>query len=393
MEVSIKQCPFCFEEIRAEAIKCKHCGSMLNNEVQPASMSWIKNALQQKFDIHEIIGKGGMATIYRAYQNNIAREVALKVIHPHLATDEQFVKRFFNEGRNTSKLSHKNIVTVYDAGELNGIYYLSMEYLKGRDLASLQRLRGSFTVTEALKILIPISEALSVIHQQGMIHRDLKPGNIFITDHNIPVLMDFGIAHAEDTTKYTQTGALIGTPHYMSPEQAKGQKIDGTTDIFSFGVVLYLLVSGKLPFSGDNNFAVITNIINNNLLPLKQLAPDCPVELMRIVHTCLMPQTEDRYQSAARLTADLMTVLESVTESNNDPQTEVENHLEQPGENTKTELIIESKPSGLDAVQGQLDHEINTNMDLLVILLAVVTIVIVVIMIIFTPHLLFGEAY
>jgi eukaryotic-like serine/threonine-protein kinase len=243
MTEQTKRCPFCGEQILAVAIKCKHCGSMLTEAptTGPTSISnpetLIRQALNDRYELHEVVGRGGMATVYRAVQKNLNRVVALKIIHQNLVHDTEFISRFIREAQLSASLSHPNIVTVYDVGSVGSVHYMAMEFLEGRDLHQIVRQKGALDHALVVEWMIPVAQALHYIHQKGLVHRDIKSSNIIITKEGRPVLMDFGIAHAADGTKLTQTGTVIGTPEYMSPEQAKGKTVDHRSDLYSLGVV------------------------------------------------------------------------------------------------------------------------------------------------------------
>jgi len=245
---SIKSCPFCGEEILMNAIKCKHCGSDLQDSMSTSLYvnTSIRLALGDKYEILEVVGKGGMATVYKARQLNLNRLVAIKVVHPNLIHDTEFLNRFHREAQMAASLNHPNIVMIFDEGSLNGVHFIAMEYLEGKDLHCILQERGKLSVEQTVSIIKPIAEALDFAHSKGLVHRDVKSANILVTDSGRPVLTDFGIAHAASGTKITQAGSVIGTPEYMSPEQAEGKDLDGRSDMFSLGIVMYCYV--RMPY-------------------------------------------------------------------------------------------------------------------------------------------------
>ena len=246
------------------------------------------------------LGHGGMAYVYLAIQESFGREVALKILSPHLTDDESFSKRFLREARIVSQLSHPNIVTVFDAGKCGEHHYMSMEYIPGKDL---KQLKDSVPREEAIRIVKDVARALDFAGKKGIVHRDVKPENIMIqASDNRVVLMDFGIAHGDDVTHgMTQTGKAIGTPHFMSPEQTKGMKVDHRSDIYSLGVVLFQLLAGYLPFDADSAVAVG---IKHLTAPIPLLPAGLEI-FQPIVNHCLSKQPQHRYQKAAELIAAL----------------------------------------------------------------------------------------
>ena len=255
------------------------------------------------YRIVRVLGKGGMATVYLAVQQIFEREVALKVMSTALAEDPSFGQRFLREARIVSQLVHPNIITVYDVGVHDNAYYLSMEYVAGPDL---KKAREKLSLTQKIQIILDIAKALDFAGKKGYVHRDIKPENILLrSDSFSAVLMDFGIARAAETDlSVTQTGMALGTPHYMSPEQAKGQPVDHRSDLYSLGVVFYYLLTGSVPYHADSAVAIGIKHITE---PVPTL-PTYLQALQRFIDRLMAKRPEDRYQSAAELITELQRV-------------------------------------------------------------------------------------
>ena len=273
-----------------------------------------------RYEIREMIGEGAMARVYKAYDPEIDRTIAVKVLKPNFSEDDQYRARFLREARAAGLLSHPNIVTVYDVGVEGDRSYIAMELIEGMTLADLIRTDRQFTVREIVDIGIELCRALDYAHRKGIVHRDVKPGNVMLVEdrHTIKVT-DFGICHiknagAGDETEHTKMGDVLGTPNYMSPEQVAGLKVDARSDIFSVGVVLYRLMTGVLPFEGDSVISVAYKIAQAEPPPIEKLRAGIPLSLRRAVDRALRKQPEKRFQSGEEFAQALIGIAREITE-------------------------------------------------------------------------------
>jgi len=264
----------------------------------------LSGAIIGQYHIIEQIGRGGMTTVYKAYQPNLDRYVAIKVLTPDLVETRNFVARFEREAKAVARLRHRNILTVFDYGRQGGLFYLVMEYVSGGSL--MERLGWPQDLDYAVVIVSQVGDALAHAHRQGMIHRDVKPGNILMAEADWPLLSDFGLAKmVEDSPKLTASGASVGTPQYMSPEQAQGLAVDQRSDIYSLGAVLYEAATGRPPFGTDSPMAVILRQINEPITPPHTLRSDLPEKMEGIILKALTKSPADRYQRMEEFLADL----------------------------------------------------------------------------------------
>ncbi|NWJ49021.1 MAG: serine/threonine protein kinase [Chloroflexi bacterium] len=249
-----------------------------------------------QYEIIEPLGKGGMASVYRAHQPSLERDVAIKIMAEQYATDPSFVERFRREARSIAKLRHPNILTVYDAGEDHGLLYMVMELIEGPTLKD--EIQGKpLSLDKTAKVMQQISGALHYANNSGIIHRDVKPSNVLIDKTGRAVLSDFGIAKmAEAKTQLTSTGTGVGTPDYMSPEQAMGEELDARSDEYSLGVMLYEMLTGRPPFTGDTPIAVVMGHVSKPLPSPRQYNPDIPPSVERVISKALSKKAEDRYK-------------------------------------------------------------------------------------------------
>jgi ABC-type branched-subunit amino acid transport system substrate-binding protein len=262
-----------------------------------------------KYQIQAALGKGGMGMVYAGYDPLLDRKVAIKVLAPHLVWEEGFVERFLREARAAARIKHPNIVTVYDVGQEEEQFYFVMEYLEGQTLADHIRQRGALLPEEALSILRPLANALDYAHRHELIHRDIKPANIIVGDGQRVTLTDFGIARAAQETRLTSTGTIMGTPEYMSPEQAWGEEVGHETDLYSLAVVAYEMLSGRVPFSGTTPHAVLYKQIHEPPPQIRDSRPDLPADVETVLSRALNKEPSKRYSTAETFVAELDSAL------------------------------------------------------------------------------------
>src|SRR5246500_3929609 len=254
--------------------------------------------LGDRYEILALLGQGGMGAVYKARDKELDRRVALKIIRPELTTNPEILKRFKQELILARQVTHRNVIRIFDLGQADGFKFITMEYLEGQDLRAVLREQGKLAPAEAAKIILQICRALEAAHAEGVIHRDLKPQNIMLDANGRAYVMDFGIARSAYLPGMTQTGALVGTPEYMSPEQAKGEKLDERSDLFSLGTILYELIVGQSPYYSDTPLATLWKRIQEKAKPLIELDPSVPKPLSDIVAKALEIEPENRFASA-----------------------------------------------------------------------------------------------
>jgi serine/threonine protein kinase len=270
-----------------------------------------------KYRLIEKLGQGGMAQVYKAYQPDLDRYVAVKILHPHLTGDEEFAARFRREARAIAALEHPHSVRVYDFDTDHDLAFIVMEYLTGVSLKARLRdlsCRNEYMpLTEVVHIISALADALDYAHARGVIHRDIKPSNVLITTDGRPVLTDFGIAKMIDTTIITGSSGTLGTPAYMSPEQGKGDPGDARSDIYALGVLLYQLCTNHLPFDADTPYAIILKHLTSPLPPPRSVRPDLPEAVERVILKALAKDPNDRYQTAGEMGRALRAAIDPST--------------------------------------------------------------------------------
>ena len=274
-----------------------------------------RTIVNERYEIGKRIGRGGMAEIFQARDILLDRPVAMKVLFPEFATDPAFVERFRREAQAAANLNHPNIVAVYDWGKVNNTYYIAMEYVNGRTLADILKQSGTLTPMQVCDVMSEVASALISAHQNGVIHRDIKPGNILVSTTGQIKVADFGIARALGAgveQGLTQTGAVMGTATYFSPEQAQGVSTDQRSDIYSLGVVMYEMLSGVAPFTGENAVAIAYKQVHEHAMPLDQRLTSIPPEVSAIVAKCMEKSPDDRYSSAEEVRDELRRFVEGM---------------------------------------------------------------------------------
>ena len=278
----------------------------------------IGKILGGRYEIIEQIGGGGMALVYKAKCKLLDRFVAIKVLKDEFVNDEEFVRKFRRESQAAASLSHSNIVNIYDVGVENDgnnqIYYIVMEYIKGKTLKELIKEKGKLSLENALDYSYQIAEALQQAHKNHIVHRDIKPHNIMITDDNRVKVTDFGIARAATSSTVTTTSNVLGSVHYFSPEQARGGYTDEKSDIYSLGIVMYEMVTGKLPYQGESPITVALKHVQEDIKPPREWNKNIPIGFENIILKCVQKRQADRYSNITELIKDLRKVKENIND-------------------------------------------------------------------------------
>jgi serine/threonine protein kinase len=310
------KCPECQFENPADTRFCGNCGTKIiplddvpdshTKTVQiPAKEIERGTTIADRYEVMEELGRGGMGNVYRVVDKKINEEMALKLLHPVIAAEEKTIERFKNELKLARKITHKNVCRMYDLNEEEGTPYITMEYVRGEDLKSMIRMTGQLSVRRALSIAKQICEGLAEAHRIGVLHRDLKPRNIMVDKEGNARIMDFGIARSLKAEGITGDGIMVGTPEYMSPEQVKGEETDERSDIYSLGIILFEMLTGKIPFDGDTSLTIAFKQRTEEPPDPLDFNTQIPEELSTVILKCMEKEKKKRYQNSREVFSEL----------------------------------------------------------------------------------------
>ena len=333
--------------------------------------------INDRYEIIQTIGEGGMANVYLARDVIIDRLVAIKVLRGDLAGDEKFVRRFQREALAASSLDHHNIVEMYDVGEDHGMYYIVMEYIQGKTLKQLIKKRGALTLSECIDIMLQLTDGVNVAHSSYIIHRDLKPQNIMIQDNGEIKITDFGIAMALNNTQLTQTNSVMGSVHYLPPEQASGKGATVKSDIYSMGIMFFELLTGTLPFKGENAVEIAFKQIKDDIPSIREINPSIPQSVENIILKATAKNPKNRYNNAKEMHDDIATCLNE--DRINEPRIGFK-YPEHESDISKKDLMIDASSDGKKEMDD--DDGGKTNV-VLWILSGIITVIILALIIVF----------
>ena len=266
--------------------------------------------INDRYQIIKTLGEGGMANVYLAHDNILDRNVAVKVLRGDLATDEKFVRRFQREALSAASLSHPNIVEMYDVGDDDGQYYIVMEYVDGKTLKQVLKQRGKLSITEVVDIMLQLTDGMAHAHDSYIIHRDIKPQNIMILPNGMIKITDFGVATALNSTQLTQTNSVMGTVHYLPPEQAQGKGSTIRSDIYSMGIMMYELLTGLVPYKGDNAVEIALKHLKEPLPSIRKINPEIPQSIENVIIKATAKNPKNRYLDARQMHEVLKSALD-----------------------------------------------------------------------------------
>jgi len=290
----MSKCPYCSHENPEDADFCTKCAARLVEGEDP----FIGTVIERRYEILEKTAEGGMGAVYRAIDTRLENYVAIKILHPDLARDKKLLSRFESEAKTVAKLRHENIVLVHDTGPVRDTYFIVMDYLDGDDLVDIMSRSGPIPIEEAFSIVAQVADGLSYAHGSGVLHRDIKPANIIVDNTGRAVITDFGIAKAIGSKGQTTAGTSVGTPEYMSLEQIRGKTLDERTDIYSLGIVLYEMLTGRSPFRSDSGISALANVLSEEAKPLEQIRTDLPAHVVQVVNIAIAKDRKQRFASA-----------------------------------------------------------------------------------------------
>lgn len=333
--------------------------------------------INERYEVVKSIGEGGMANVYLAQDTILDRKVAIKVLRGDLSSDDKFIRRFQREALSVSNLSHPNIVEVYDVGEEDGQHYIVMEYIEGKTLKQLLKKRESLTLTEVIDIMTQLTDGISHAHESYIIHRDIKPQNIMIEDDGKVKITDFGIAMALNATQLTQTNSVMGSVHYLPPEQASGKSATIKSDIYSMGILMYELLTGNVPFKGDNAVEIALKHMKDKIPSIRKQDPSIPQSVENILIKATAKNPRNRYDSAKEMHEDLLHCMDedhandkkiTFTYPENDidstapiPTTTIKKKIEKPKNNENEEIIEDTDELVKDIKKEDLEDEENSD--------------------------------
>ena len=352
------KCPNCRAD-NPETVKfCGACGTQLPSPTDhPPVMTETLQTLAQelttgstfagRYHVIEELGHGGMGRVYKVFDEKIKEKVALKLLKPEISADEQAIERFSNELRLARKISHRHVCRMFDLGEDRGTHYITMEYVSGEDLKSVLRMMGQMSAGKAVLVAREVCEGLAEAHRLGVVHRDLKPQNIMIDREGNVRIMDFGIARSLKVKGMTGAGVVIGTPEYMSPEQIEGQDVDNRSDIYSLGIILYEMMTGRVPFEGNTFLSVAVKQKTEQPRNPRDLNPQIPDDIVRLILRCLEKDKTRRFQKVEDILSELAKIEKGI------PTTEKILPAGKPS--TSREITVKFNPRKL-VIPGCGDH-------------------------------------